>query len=61
VLAGKVDHLARLAAALPEAAVVEDQRGDPAGGEPFGMGNQPVHGPAEPVRQDNTRQTFAGR
>ncbi len=56
LLAGEVDDLAWLAAALPEAAVVEDQGGDAAGGEPLGIGNQAVHGAAEAVGEDNTRQ-----
>jgi hypothetical protein len=43
VLTRDVDELAWLAAALTEAAVIEDERDDPAGGEPFGIGDQPVH------------------
>jgi hypothetical protein len=54
VLAGEVDDLAWLAAALAEAAVVEHQGGEPAGGEPFGMGNQPIHRSAEAMREDDT-------
>jgi hypothetical protein len=60
VLTGEVDDLARLAAALTEAAIVEDQGGDAAGGEPFGMGNQPVQGAAEAVGEDDTWQSGAG-
>jgi hypothetical protein len=60
VLAGEVDDLARLAAALPEAAVVEDQGGDAVGGEPLGIGDQAVHGAAEAVGEDNTRQPLVG-
>ena len=48
MLAGEVDDLARLAAALPEAAVVEDQGGDAVGGEPLGIGDQAVHVPLKP-------------
>jgi hypothetical protein len=58
-LSGEVDDLARMAAALPEAAVVEDQGGDAVGGEPFGIGKQPVHGAAEAVGEDDNRQTLA--
>ena len=61
VLAGEVDDLARLAAALTEAAVVEDQGGDAVGGEPFRMGDQPVHGAAEAVGEDDAGQSCVGR
>jgi hypothetical protein len=60
LLAREVDDLAWLAAALAEAAIVEHQGGDPAGGEPFGVGEQPVHRPAEAVREDDTRPAGVG-
>lgn len=60
VLTRDVDELAWLAAALTEAAVIEDERGDPAGGGPFGMGDQPVHRSAEPMGEDDRRQACVG-
>jgi hypothetical protein len=53
-LVGEVDDLAWFAAALAEAAIVEHQGGDPAGGEPFGMGKQPIHRSAEAMGEDDT-------
>ena len=60
MLAGEVDNLAGLAAALPEPAIVADQGGDAVGGEPLGVGNQAVHGAAEAVGEDDHRQPLAG-
>jgi hypothetical protein len=56
LLARDVDELAGLAAAGPEVAVVEDQHRQAGLGEPLGVVEQPVHGAAEAMSHDHTRQ-----
>jgi len=60
LLALEVDELPGLAAAGPEAAVVEHQHGHAGPGEPLGVPEQPVHGPAEAVGHDHAGQGPGG-